>query len=75
MRLSSLINIFPRFAFFLGILAGGPLAMWSSFLINGVGVCLTSAILAEICSALPVSGSVYIWAAAAAGLKYGRVIG
>ncbi|KAG9027404.1 hypothetical protein FRB95_007806 [Tulasnella sp. JGI-2019a] len=64
-----------RFGFFIGILAGGPLAMWSSFLISSVAVCITAAILAEICSALPISGSLYIWAAAAAGVKYGRFVG
>ncbi|KAG8986330.1 hypothetical protein FRB94_010216 [Tulasnella sp. JGI-2019a] len=64
-----------RLSFFIGILAGGPLAMWSSFLVNCVAVCITSAILAEICSALPISGSLYIWAAAAAGVKYGRIVG
>lgn len=41
--------------------------MWTSFIINVVSVCITSAILSEICSALPISGSLYNWAAAAAG--------
>lgn len=35
---------------------------------------ITAAVLAEICSALPLSGSIYIWAAEAAGPKYGRFI-
>ncbi|KAG8853150.1 hypothetical protein FRB96_008402 [Tulasnella sp. 330] len=60
---------------YLGLLAGGPLATWTSFLINGVSVCITAAILAEICSALPISGSLYTWAGAAAGPKYGRFVG
>ncbi|KAE8543712.1 hypothetical protein D1P53_000428 [Cryptococcus gattii VGV] len=36
---------------------------------------VTAAVLAEICSALPLSGSIYIWAAEAAGPKYARLIG
>lgn len=35
---------------------------------------ITAAVLAEICSALPLSGSIYIWAAEAAGPKYGRIV-
>jgi translation initiation factor 5B len=34
---------------------------------------ITAAVLAEICSALPLSGSIYIWAAASAGPKYARL--
>jgi translation initiation factor 5B len=36
---------------------------------------ITAAVLAEICSALPISGSIYIWAAASAGPKYARFFG
>ena len=36
---------------------------------------ITAAVLAEICSALPLSGSVYVWAAESAGPKYGRFFG
>ncbi|WVQ81148.1 hypothetical protein IAT38_003270 [Cryptococcus sp. DSM 104549] len=36
---------------------------------------ITAAVLAEICSALPLSGSIYIWAAEAAGTKHARLIG
>jgi Amino acid permease len=36
---------------------------------------VTAAVLAEICSALPVSGSIYIWAAESAGPKYARFFG
>lgn len=36
---------------------------------------ITAAVLAEICSALPVSGSIYIWAAESAGPKYARFFG
>lgn len=31
--------------------------------------------LAEVCSAIPLSGSIYIWAAECGGAKYGRLIG
>ncbi|KDQ18631.1 hypothetical protein BOTBODRAFT_171436 [Botryobasidium botryosum FD-172 SS1] len=64
-----------RFTFFTGLLAGGPLAMWTSYLIAAILTCVSAAVLAEICSALPLSGSVYIWAAEAAGPRYGRFIG
>ena len=36
---------------------------------------ITAFVLAEICSALPISGSIYIWAAASAGPKYARFFG
>ncbi|KAF8306255.1 amino acid transporter [Clavulina sp. PMI_390] len=63
-----------RSVFFLGILAGGPAAIWSSYIITMVFMWITAAVLAEICSALPLSGSIYIWAAEAAGPKYGRIV-
>ncbi|KAJ7590559.1 gamma-aminobutyric acid transporter [Mycena floridula] len=64
-----------RSAFFLGLLAGGPAAIWSSYLITIVFMLITAAVLAEICSALPLSGSIYIWAAESAGPKYARFVG
>jgi translation initiation factor 5B len=57
--------------FFLGLLAGGPLAMWSSYLVTLFGMWITAAVLAEVCSALPLSGSIYIWAAESAGDRLG----
>ena len=36
---------------------------------------ITAAVLAEICSALPLSGSIYIWAAESAGPKRARFFG
>ncbi|KAG2357526.1 amino acid transporter [Suillus spraguei] len=36
---------------------------------------MTAAVLAEICSALPLSGSIYIWAAESAGPKHARFFG
>ncbi|KDQ18634.1 hypothetical protein BOTBODRAFT_171439 [Botryobasidium botryosum FD-172 SS1] len=64
-----------RFTFFVGLPAGGPLAMWSSYLIVATLTCVCAAVLAEMCSALPLSGSVYTWAAEAAGPRYGRFVG
>ncbi|KAF8503838.1 amino acid/polyamine transporter I [Gautieria morchelliformis] len=64
-----------RSAFFLGIEAGGPAALWSSYVITLVFMWITAAILAEICSALPLSGSIYIWAAESAGRKHARFFG
>ncbi|EDR05003.1 APC amino acid permease [Laccaria bicolor S238N-H82] len=64
-----------RSAFFLGLLAGGPAAIWSSYLITLVFMTITAWVLAEICSALPLSGSIYIWSAESAGPKYARFFG
>ncbi|KAJ7621866.1 gamma-aminobutyric acid transporter [Mycena polygramma] len=64
-----------RSAIFLGLLAGGPAAIWSSYLITIVFMLITAAVLAEICSALPLSGSIYIWAGESAGPKYARFCG
>ncbi|KAI0959235.1 hypothetical protein AcW1_004115 [Taiwanofungus camphoratus] len=36
---------------------------------------ITAAVMAEICSALPLSGSIYIWTAESAGPKYARFFG
>lgn len=60
---------------FLGLLSGGPAAVWSSFIITVVFMMMTAAVLAEVCSALPLSGSIYIWAAESAGPKYARFFG
>ncbi|KAI0056628.1 amino acid transporter [Artomyces pyxidatus] len=64
-----------RTTLFLGLLAGGPAAVWSSVLIAMVFMSITALVLAEICSALPLSGSIYIWAAESAGPKYARFFG
>jgi len=47
----------------------------SSYLITLVFMWITAAVLAEICSALPLSGSIYIWAAESAGPNYARFFG
>lgn len=64
-----------RTGLFLGLLAGGPAAIWSSYVITIVFMMITAAVLAEICSALPLSGSIYIWAAESAGPEYARFFG
>ncbi|KAG8776951.1 hypothetical protein FRC12_000613 [Ceratobasidium sp. 428] len=64
-----------RAVFFLGMLAGGPVAMWPSFLIVSAFMCTTAVVLRETCSALPISGSIYVWAAHAAGPRYSRFVG
>ncbi|KAB5591376.1 Amino acid permease [Ceratobasidium theobromae] len=64
----------PRTVFFIGIIGGGPLALWTSSLVLLVFTTITAAVLCEICSALPTSGSLYVWAAEAAGPKYGRFV-
>ncbi|KAL7420601.1 hypothetical protein Q5752_004552 [Cryptotrichosporon argae] len=64
-----------RTLFYIGMDAGGPAAMWSSSVIVIVGVTITATVLAEICSALPLSGSIYVWASEAAGRQYGRLVG
>ncbi|KAF8554092.1 hypothetical protein OG21DRAFT_1522679 [Imleria badia] len=64
-----------RSVLFLGLLAGGPAAIWSSFIVTVIFMTITAAVLAEICSALPLSGSIYVWAAESAGPKYARFFG
>ncbi|KAB5587807.1 Amino acid permease [Ceratobasidium theobromae] len=63
-----------RALLFLGIAAGGPFALWTSSLISCIFFIIIAAVLCEICSALPTSGSLYVWAAEAAGPKHGRFI-
>ncbi|KAI0057771.1 amino acid transporter [Artomyces pyxidatus] len=64
-----------RTIMFLGLLAGGPQAVWSTFLISVTFSVITAFVIAEVCSALPLSGSIYIWAAESAGPKYARFVG
>lgn len=51
------------------------LANRSSYIITMVFMFITAFVLAEICSALPLSGSIYIWTAESAGPKYARFFG
>ncbi|KAK2462762.1 hypothetical protein APHAL10511_005280, partial [Amanita phalloides] len=64
-----------RSVLFLGLLSGGPAAVWSSYVFTIIFMTMTAMVLAEICSALPLSGSIYIWAAGSAGPKYARFFG
>ncbi|KAH9950143.1 hypothetical protein B0H21DRAFT_889299 [Amylocystis lapponica] len=64
-----------RSGIFLGLQAGGPAAVWSSYVISMIFMFITAAVMAEICSALPLSGSIYIWSAESAGPKYARFFG
>ncbi|GAA6004580.1 hypothetical protein JCM11491_002157 [Sporobolomyces phaffii] len=64
-----------RLLYSYGLYNGGPVALWTSMLVTVVLMCITAACLAEICSSIPLSGSIYIWAAEAGGPKYGRFFG
>ncbi|KAM5437322.1 hypothetical protein McanMca71_001066 [Microsporum canis] len=64
-----------RVTFSTGIAAGGNLAYWTNYLITAVFTGITASVIAEICSALPSAGSIYLWAAEAGGPKYGRLLG
>ncbi|KKY15895.1 putative amino acid permease [Phaeomoniella chlamydospora] len=64
-----------RVTFSTGIAAGGTIAYWPSFLITCVFTFITAAVIAEVCSSLPLAGSIYLWAAEAGGPKYGRLFG
>ncbi|EFQ34806.1 hypothetical protein CGRA01v4_01678 [Colletotrichum graminicola] len=64
-----------RVTFSIGIAAGGNLAYWTSFLVTCVFTFITAAVIAEICSSLPLAGSIYLWAAEAGGPRYGRFFG
>ena len=64
-----------RILYSIGIYSGGPAALWSSMLITAVFSCITAASIAEICSALPTSGSLFHWASEAGGKRWGRFFG
>ncbi|GAA5854683.1 hypothetical protein JCM8547_004938 [Rhodosporidiobolus lusitaniae] len=64
-----------RLLFAYGLYDGGPVALWTSMLITVVLMTITAACLSEICSSIPLSGSIYVWAAEAGGKKYGRFFG
>ncbi|EPE07888.1 amino acid transporter [Ophiostoma piceae UAMH 11346] len=64
-----------RVTYSTGIAAGGNLAYWTSFLISCVFTFITAAVIAEVCSSLPLAGSIYLWSAEAAGPRWGRLFG
>ncbi|CAI7591803.1 unnamed protein product [Penicillium pancosmium] len=51
-----------RVSFYIALSAGGPAAMWSSWLSGSILAVITAACLAEACSAYPAAGSIYYWA-------------
>lgn len=64
-----------RVTFSTGIMAGGNLAYWTSYLVTMVFTFITAAVVAEVCSASPSAGSIYLWAAEAGGPRFGRLLG
>jgi len=80
-----------RVTFSTGIGAGGNLAYWyapiseycsdksnrsrTSYLVTVVFTFITAAVIAEVCSASPSAGSIYLWAAEAGGPRFGRLLG
>ncbi|RAL61850.1 hypothetical protein DID88_002913 [Monilinia fructigena] len=64
-----------RVTYTTGIASGGPLAYWTSYIVTCFFTFITAAVIAEVCSASPSAGSIYLWAAEAGGPKYGRLLG
>ncbi|KAL1979675.1 hypothetical protein VTN96DRAFT_5374 [Rasamsonia emersonii] len=64
-----------RVTFSTGIAGGGNLAYWTSYLVTMVFSFMTAAVIAEVCSASPSAGSIYLWAAEAGGPRFGRLLG
>ncbi|EFW99455.1 amino acid permease [Grosmannia clavigera kw1407] len=64
-----------RTTFSTGIASGGNLAYWTSYLVTLVFSFITAAVIAEICSSLPLAGSIYLWAAESGGPRFGRFFG
>ncbi|KAJ5153425.1 uncharacterized protein N7482_009903 [Penicillium canariense] len=51
-----------RVLFYIALSAGGPAALWSSWVSGSILSIITAACLAEACSAYPAAGSIYYWA-------------
>lgn len=51
-----------RVLFSVALSAGGPAAMWSSWISGSILSIITAGTLAEACSAYPAAGSIYYWA-------------
>lgn len=47
----------------------------TSYLVTMLFTFITAALIAEVCSASPSAGSIYLWAAEAGGPKFGRLLG
>lgn len=64
-----------RVLFYITLSAGGPAAMWSSWVSGTIFSLVTAAVLAEACSSYPAAGSIYYWAFRSwGGRKLGRFI-
>ncbi|QKX63629.1 uncharacterized protein TRUGW13939_10800 [Talaromyces rugulosus] len=64
-----------RVTYSTGIASGGNLAYWTSYLVTLVFTFISAAVIAEVCSASPSAGSIYLWAAEAGGPRFGRLMG
>ncbi|KAJ5692656.1 hypothetical protein N7462_002079 [Penicillium macrosclerotiorum] len=51
-----------RVLFYIALSAGGPAALWSSWVTGSILSIITAACMAEACSAYPAAGSIYYWA-------------
>lgn len=47
----------------------------TSYIVTVVFTFITAAVIAEVCSASPSAGSIYLWAAEAGGPRFGRLLG
>ncbi|GIK05357.1 hypothetical protein Aspvir_009464 [Aspergillus viridinutans] len=64
-----------RVLFYIALSAGGPAAMWSSWVSGSIVAIITAATLAEACSTYPAAGSIYYWAFRSwGGGKIGRFV-
>ncbi|KAL1999790.1 hypothetical protein VTN02DRAFT_3977 [Thermoascus thermophilus] len=64
-----------RVLFYIALSAGGPAALWSSWVSGSILSIITAATLAEACSAYPAAGSIYYWAFRSwGGGKLGRFV-
>lgn len=64
-----------RGLFTFGLALGGPQAYWITYTASSFFVIITACVLAEVCSAMPAAGSIYLWAAASGGKRFGRLFG
>ncbi|RAH42637.1 amino acid transporter [Aspergillus brunneoviolaceus CBS 621.78] len=64
-----------RVTFSTSIAVGGPLAYWTSYIVTCIFIFITTAVIAEVCSAAPTAGLIYLWAAEAGGRRFGRLFG
>ncbi|EEB07063.1 hypothetical protein SJAG_02144 [Schizosaccharomyces japonicus yFS275] len=64
-----------RGSFYVGLMAGGPSAYWITYAISLPLNLISAAVMSETCSALPAAGSIYLWASASGGKRFGRLFG